>query len=73
MASIKPTTEAPPPIDNHSVAQHAVRCLYGCGITESIAKLAIYDEKTIASIADQERQNRRDRIPAIIAKALPKK
>lgn len=58
---------------DRELAEHAVRCLYGVGIPESIRRVDQFDEATINAMAAAERENRRDRIPAILAKAVPVK
>lgn len=80
MAKSKPSiqTAAAPVIDatapapsmeiDLALAQKALRCLYGIGVPESVERCAAMNEATIKAMASAERENRRDKIPAILAR-----
>lgn len=70
--SVESVSTTPEKTDRQ-LAEHAVRCLYGVGGPESVRRVDKFDEATIKAMAAAERENRRDRIPAIIAKAVPVK
>lgn len=69
-APVKPSKPAK---TDREIAEFSVRCLYGCGIPESQERLQKYEDTVIKAIADAERENRRDRVPNILAKAQPVK
>lgn len=54
---------------DRDTAAKAICCMYGCGALDAHRRLDAYAPEIIAEMAEQERLGRRDRIPAILARA----
>lgn len=49
-------------------AAYAIRCMYGSGEATALTLVAKLKPEVVAQMADNEREGRRDRIPAILHK-----
>lgn len=65
--------KAEPTSEDRTLAEKAIRGLYGCGIPESQSRIAKLDGSVITRIAKEEKDGRRDRIPAILARVPAKR
>lgn len=75
-ADATPAGAAPPAVptdDDIALACRAIRSMYGCGVDTAAERVRRYPNSVIIAMATEERNGRRDRIPAMLAntKLLP--
>ena len=72
MAKASPSADTPrtdTPRADRDLAARAICAMYGCGSLDAHRRLDAYAPEIISQMAEQERISRRDRIPAILARA----